>query len=114
MPRAPRYCPYPGCTQHITTTRYCAEHTRTGWVAGGKPIYQTPEYRAWRKAVLERDHWRCQIKGPRCQGKATQADHRLPLARGGAPFDVDNGQAACPTCHQDKTQREAAEALRRQ
>ncbi len=37
---------------------------------------------------------------------ATQVDHILPLAQGGAPFDEANLQALCRLCHSRKSQRE--------
>ena len=71
------------------------------------------EHRAWRTAVLERDQHTCRLRGPRCTVHATHADHITPVAFGGAEFDLSNGQAACPTCHREKSQREAVEGRRR-
>ena len=58
---------------------------------------------AWAAAVKERDGWRCR----KC-GKAgrLEADHVTPLDRGGAPFDLANGQALCVRCHVIKTRAE--------
>lgn len=60
---------------------------------------------AVRKQIMDRDKWRCQIKGPTCLGKATQADHRINHAEGGSD-DAANGQAVCGPCHDIKTQQE--------
>jgi 5-methylcytosine-specific restriction endonuclease McrA len=67
---------------------------------------------AWKKlrlAVLERDGYRCQIKGPRCAVVANIADHVIPHHLGG-PDELSNLQAACGPCHRTKTAREAAAA----
>lgn len=69
-------------------------------------------HRAWAAAVMRRDRGLCHIRGPRCTTSATEADHILPVARGGDPLDVANGQAVCHACHQVKTNAEAAEGRR--
>lgn len=111
MPRAPRQCPSPGCDNRITTTRYCEDHTVHHWTRPGNQ--RGPEHARWRRAVLSRDKGICQIKGPRCTRRATEADHKINIAEGGPEFDINNGQAACSPCHQDKTQAEATRGLRR-
>lgn len=57
---------------------------------------------AWPKirlAVLERDEWVCQIQGRHCLKRATEADHIIPIAAGGAWLDMDNLRAACKPCN---------------
>lgn len=49
----------------------------------------------------------CKLQG--CVTPATECDHVTPKAKGGTD-DLDNLQAICSPCHQEKTQREAAEA----
>ncbi len=49
--------------------------------------------------VLERDGHRCQIHGHRCTILATDVDHIVPLADGGAPYDPANLRAACKWCN---------------
>jgi 5-methylcytosine-specific restriction endonuclease McrA len=76
------------------------------------PKQRRPRPRAYRKnrvLVLERAHYRCQIRGQHCTGIATQDDHIVPLHRGGSN-DLANRQAACKACHDEKTGREAAQA----
>lgn len=62
-----------------------------------------PQYAgAWqqvRRIVLARDGYRCQIQGPRCTGRATEADHIVALALGGARLDPANLRAACKPCN---------------
>jgi 5-methylcytosine-specific restriction protein A len=108
MPRAPKKCGRTGCTERVTGQTYCAQHQPIGWKSGGRARTDTAESKAWRRAVLDRCHWRCEILGPRCQGRATQADHIRNVAAGGNEHDLANGQGACKPCHDEKTQREAA------
>ncbi len=82
------------------------------------PIYQTPEYKAWRAAVIDRAGGQCEAINPdgnRCRKAAPYhrmfADHRCELKDGGAPFDVENGQCLCGAHHTAKTM--AARAARR-
>lgn len=111
MPRAPRRCPHPGCENRITNTRYCEDHTTHHWDRPGNQ--RGPEHYRWRKAVLTRDKGVCQIRGPHCTHRATEADHIINIAEGGAEFDIDNGRAACAPCHAEKTKQEAIRGLRR-
>lgn len=62
-------------------------------------IYETPAWRSVRVAVLDRDSRRCQIHGPRCTVVATDVDHIVAIADGGAPFDPANCRAACKWCN---------------
>ena len=62
-------------------------------------IYATPAWRALRPVVLERDAHRCQIGGKHCTVVATEVDHIVPLADGGAPYDPTNCRAACRWCN---------------
>lgn len=69
------------------------------------PIFDDPRYAVWRVAVLARAGHQCQ--GPKHQGdrRVTPlfADHIKERIDGGAPFDVNNGQALCRSCHVLKT-----------
>ena len=111
MPRAPKKCARDGCETR-GLGRYCPEH-RSQWGHGSSGRRNTSEEKAWRAAVLRRAEGVCEIRGPHCTHRATEADHIVNLARGGAPLDLSNGQAACSTCHREKTLREAAEGRRR-
>ena len=54
-----------------------------------------------RRLALDRDGYRC-----RACGKAAgrfEIDHVVPIAAGGAPFDLDNLQSLCRPCHFAKT-----------
>lgn len=57
------------------------------------------QWRRLRLLVLERDNYRCQMRGEGCTGTATQVDHVVPLDRGGSRLDPTNLQAACAHCN---------------
>lgn len=59
-----------------------------------------------RMAVLKRDNYSCQIKEPGCDGRATDVDH----IKAGDDHRLENLQAACRTCHQDKSSKEGNQA----
>jgi 5-methylcytosine-specific restriction endonuclease McrA len=113
MPRAPKKCGKDGCDERVPHGGIprCPLHNTPRWppTPPGGSRTTTPEHRAWRLAVLERDHWRCQLKYPPCTGKATEADHITPDTQGGA-LTLDNGQATCVACHRVKTAIEANNA----
>src|SRR5262249_28596351 len=74
------------------------------------PIYNTPEFQAWRAHVINRaggrcewidhDHYRCIKATPHHR---MYADHIIELYDGGHPFDLANGQCLCASHHQFKT-----------
>ena len=64
-------------------------------------------HKQWRMAVLIRDAYQCQDCKKICSGKRdAHADHILPIAEGGARYDLENGQCLCAACHARKTLRE--------
>lgn len=61
-----------------------------------------------RHDILDRDAHTCQIQGPRCTTRATEADHigdRHDHTRA-------NLRAACQPCHADRTATQGHEAAR--
>lgn len=82
------------------------------WTAG-RTRTSVAAHKRWAAEVKKRANGRCQIRGPRCTGRAEHADHVVPVAEGGAEYDVANGQGACTPCHDDKTHEEAARGRRR-
>lgn len=103
MPWAPRQrCTYPGCTERQPGSR-CARHqaNRSSRNHAGRSRQARGlggDWEATRLRILERDGWRCRIRGPRCRGRATTVDHVIPRSRGGSSRD-DNLRAACTTCN---------------
>jgi len=59
----------------------------------------TPEWRRLRKVVLARDAFACR----ECGRPASDVDHRVELIDGGAPYEPENLQALCATCHDAKS-----------
>jgi 5-methylcytosine-specific restriction enzyme A len=112
-------CRCPGdnyaCPNVISAGAYCPDHrqswagtrTKSGEVTG------TAEWKRVRVVVLKRDRYQCQVRGPRCTGRATQVDHIVNVAAGGAKLDPANLQSICPSCNAIKAGREAAKASQR-
>lgn len=67
-----------------------------GWSTG------SPQWRRLRLVILERDGWRCRIRGEGCTLKATDADHIISRGDGGDPWDVTNLRAACAHCNRSR------------
>ena len=60
-------------------------------------VYHTPEYKAWRLAVFQRDGFKCRHCGAT---KKLQADHIIPRsARPDLAYEVSNGRTLCKPCH---------------
>ena len=56
----------------------------------------TSKYKRWRKSVLERDNYTCQICG---QKKNLEVDHIKPMAIfKNLSTDIDNGRVLCHSC----------------
>lgn len=74
----------------------------------------TPEYKAWRKAVFERDNYTCKICNQK--GLELNADHIKPQSL--FPeliFDINNGRTLCAPCHRKTdTYGERAKKLTRE
>jgi 5-methylcytosine-specific restriction enzyme A len=64
-----------------------------------RKIYSSSTWRRVSKRVLERDGYQCQIGGDKCLGKATQADHVVPLSLDGLAYEMTNLRAVCQPCH---------------
>jgi hypothetical protein len=59
--------------------------------------------------VLQRDNYRCQIRGRRCLGSANEVDHIVPIVAGGAMYDPANLRAACKPCNSGRVSAERAQ-----
>ncbi|MGH6897290.1 MAG: HNH endonuclease [Geminicoccaceae bacterium] len=68
-----------------------------GWAGGS-----TRRWRTLRTAHLRREPWcrLCAIRGQ--QTRATEVDHVIPLARGGALYDPANLRSLCQGCHVER------------
>ncbi len=88
----------------LVSRRKRDDSTRPNAAARG---YCDKAHRAWRQAVLTRDAWTCRDCGRVCDGpKEAQADHVVPIRKGGERYDLANGQTLCIVCHGRKTHRE--------
>ena len=108
---APTRCLVPGCRRFAEQRGRCAEH----YVPWESPSANTRtlsgrQRAAFRSEVLDRSPV-CQWPG--CTAPASEADHIVPIADGGARTDLANGQALCEPHHDLKTRLENAERNRR-
>jgi 5-methylcytosine-specific restriction protein A len=116
MPKAPRLCPRAGCTNLITHEKHCPDHQPTSWAGRRTRSSSVTNTAAWKKLrqdVLKRDGYRCQVRGPACTRRATQVDHIINTAAGGAELDPNNCQAICTPCNARKASAEGAAARAR-
>lgn len=115
-------CLHCGETKTVETTtadrKYCSEDCKNAahkrrmrgkgnshWDGGttdtGNRVRGTSEYKAWRKAVFERDGYACTICGA-AQGNNLHAHHVKPVATHPEfVFEVSNGATLCVECHKD-------------
>lgn len=67
--------------------------------------YDSPQWARVRVEVLERDGYRCRIRGDKCTEEATEVDHIIPWEAGGAWFELTNLRAACSNCNKGRAAR---------
>jgi 5-methylcytosine-specific restriction endonuclease McrA len=67
------------------------------------PRTNSRAYRNLCRAILDRDRHACQIRGARCTLVATEVDHIVAKADGGALFDPANLRAACKACNSGRS-----------
>jgi 5-methylcytosine-specific restriction protein A len=112
--RAPKLCSEPTCGELVPAgQRYCGTHERSRWPTGKnipKSRSADAKWKRTRKFVLSRDGHRCRIAFVGiCIGLASEADHIIPVTRGGTDHP-SNLQAACRPCHLAKSSDEGHEA----
>lgn len=102
-------CAAPGCSALVEPGEQCCPrharstpgsdrseyHRSTGW------FYSSARWRRFRTWFLRR-HPIC----VECSAPATQVDHIIPIANGGAKLDESNCQPLCASCHSKKTSAE--------
>lgn len=71
--------------------------------------YCSKRHKAWRKAILNRDNFKCKECGRILHDTSKlHADHIIPIELGGSRYDLSNGQTLCISCHGIKTSKECA------
>jgi len=91
-------CPIHKAKRHTEYTKYRSDSKHT-------KIYGTKAWKLARIAALDRDGGWC----VRCNEKpAIDVDHIKEIKDGGSPFDLDNLQSLCKSCHAIKTAEETA------
>ena len=68
--------------------------------------YDDPVYAEWRKRVLSRDKYKCQM--PRCKNKRRLQVHHIKKWSSASMlrFEMDNGITLCARCHKEVTSNE--------
>ena len=72
----------------------------------GSRHFAALDSRRWQRlrlGIFERDGWRCVQCG---RAGRLECDHKIPLDRGGDPYDRANLQTLCRGCHVAKTRAE--------
>jgi len=69
--------------------------------------FDDPTYRDWRKQVLKRDSYKCQMPGCKRKGKRMQTHHiRKWSAASSLRYEVSNGITLCWDCHKEVNKKE--------
>ena len=110
--RAPRRCGK--CTAIAIDQGRCEDHPIVPWErpsANSRALSRSDRW-TFKKDVLRTANHTCAM----CGAEATEADHIIEIAAGGAARDsAGNGQALCGPCHSKKTlatRRARAERLK--
>lgn len=89
----------------VNASMRCTKERNPNWKGGitewRTQLYQSHPYKAWRKAVFERDGYTCQMCGNDIGGNL-QAHHIQPVRDNKNTLlilDVDNGITLCKKCH---------------
>lgn len=106
---APTRCTTTGCTQYAVTRGKCHDH---------RPVWETPSANSRALTGAQRAKFKRQVlrREPNCRQcgqPATEADHIIPIAEGGATTDISNGQALCEPCHEAKTAADKQRGIER-
>ena len=98
-----RRCTNPRCPNPAATGGKCATHRRRyDRERHANTPYHTPRWQRFRAKIL-RATPECAV----CGARATDVDHVIAIADGGAIWDAHNCQALCATHHARKTRQDA-------
>tara|TARA_R100001244_G_scaffold119564_1_gene89170 strand:- start:988 stop:1251 length:264 start_codon:yes stop_codon:yes gene_type:complete len=69
--------------------------------------FDDPVYQDWRKQVLKRDKYKCQMPGCKRKGRRMQVHHiRKWSAASSLRYEVSNGITLCWDCHKEVNKKE--------
>ena len=116
MPYRPKKpCRHPGCPELINET-FCEKHKREDNKIYNqykrdelsRTFYRTQRWIETRKKKLHISPFceECQRNGTMVVGKIV--DHIVPIKQGGEPYDLDNLQTLCWSCHSRKSIEEGS------
>lgn len=104
-------CAYPMCKALLHKGRWCSIHTPTIT----RDYKREDQYRGTRQERgygANHQRWRLMVLArcpmciwPGCTAPATEADHIIPLSKGGS-WALDNGQGMCKRHHARKTRQD--------
>lgn len=70
--------------------------------------FDDPVYKDWRKKVLNRDRYKCQMPGCKRKGRRMQVHHIQKWSTASSlRFEVSNGITLCWDCHKEVNGNEA-------
>tara|TARA_R100000008_G_scaffold79226_1_gene60780 strand:+ start:423 stop:704 length:282 start_codon:yes stop_codon:yes gene_type:complete len=70
--------------------------------------FDDPVYKDWRKKVLNRDSYKCQMPGCKRKGRRMQVHHIQKWSTASSlRFEVSNGITLCWDCHKEVNGKEA-------
>lgn len=116
MPYKPKKpCRHPGCPE-LTNEVFCEKHKKEDNRVYNlykrdelsRTFYKTAIWKATREKKLHINPFceECQKIGKFIKGKIV--DHIIPIKQGGAPYDLENLQTLCWSCHSRKSIEEGS------
>ncbi len=111
----PKPCSHPGCGVLVRDgSSRCAKHPKAQWA---KPVTATKRVTGRKLQALRAELFARQPLCVLCQAQgkvtlASQRDHIIPLAEGGAD-DAANVQGLCEPCHASKSESERTRGVAR-
>lgn len=106
-PRAAKIC------NHCANVQPCPAHPKEPWAGSTRAQRITlsgSAQQARRRRIIDRDRGICHVCG---KPGANQADHKVPLAEGGADTDDNMGAIHSDPCHKAKSSEEARRGRQR-